>query len=93
MGMLTKLIAAGAARKLVQRMNASSTTAPRASRWQAGAVDAPLAQSASWQERLLNHPAVTTAGNVYRRNPKLIGGLGVLAAAAVLQSLTRKRGY
>jgi hypothetical protein len=47
------------------------------------------------QERQTYIPANATlrdrAVQVYRDNPKMVAGVGVLLAAAALQSLTRKR--
>ena len=47
----------------------------------------PAPRGGAWA----NNAVVNKASHVYRENPKLIAGLGVVAAAMVLQQLTRKK--
>ena len=85
MGILSKIIAASVTTRIVKRLN-------QAGRDRAAA---PLAKTGTPVPRQTYLPAnptlVDRAAQVYRDNPKIVAGVGVLIAAAALQSLTRKR--
>lgn len=84
MGILSKIIAANVTTRIVKRLN------------QAGQERELRAQSvANPGPRQTYIPANPTlrdrAVQVYRDNPKMVAGAGVLIAAAALQALTRRR--
>ena len=81
MGLLGKIIAAKATQKIVQRLNEKDQwpNVERRGAQQPVPVDRP------------GNAIVGKATRIYRENPRLVAGLGVVAAAMVLQQLTRKR--
>ena len=86
MGLLRNIIAAKAAQKIVEKMDQKG----RAPRWQTVPVDAPPA-SPTLRDRFGNSSVVAGAGRMYRENPKLVAGLGVVGALLALHQLTRRR--
>jgi hypothetical protein len=89
MGLLSKILAVTATKKIIQRMD----TTGRTPSGQVTTGNAPVTRSGSILDRAVNNPYADRAVDVYRKNPKMVAGLGVAAAALVLHSLTRKRGY
>ena len=91
MGLLGKIIAAKATQKIVQKLNERdqwpNVERRRSQYIPAGQPDVPAPRSGAWA----NNAVIGKAAEVYQKNPKLVAGLGVVAAAMVLQQLTRKR--
>jgi len=85
MGLLSKIIAAKVTSSIVQKLN------------QKGRDPVPP-QAAARQQYLPARPTMRDrafdvrdrAVNVYRENPKLIAGVGVLAAAMLLQQMKKR---
>ena len=86
MGLLRKIIAAKAAQKIIEKLDEKG----RAPRWQPVPADAPPA-SPPLRDRVGNNSVLAGAGRVYRENPKLVAGLGVVGALLALHQLTRRR--
>ena len=84
MGILSKIIAANVTTRIVKGLNQAGR----------GRTAGPVATAttAPRQTYLPANPTlIDRATQVYRDNPKMVAGAGVLIAAAALQALTRRR--
>jgi hypothetical protein len=84
MGMLSKIIAANLTTRVVKRLN-------QAGRARNAANTVPTTATPQQTYLPANATLRDRAVQVYRDNPKMVAGMGVLLAAAALQQLTRKR--
>ena len=90
MSFLGKLIAAKATAKIVEKLNAKSRATPVPGQPMPRQEYIPAGQAGVPARG--GNAIVNKATDFYRQNPKLVAGMGVVVAAAVLQQLTRKRG-
>ena len=79
--------ATGQGRELNERDRWPNVERRRSQYIPAGEPDVPAPRGGAWK----SNAVVGKAAEVYQKNPKLVAGLGVVAAALVLQQLTRKR--
>ena len=82
MGLLSKIIAANVTTRIVRRLNQAGQERRAATAVASGPRQTYIPANATLRDR---------AVQVYRDNPKMVAGVGVLLAAAALQQLTRRR--
>ena len=94
MSILSKFIAAKATAKVVEKLNARARATPTRDN-PVPKYTAPnqeyIPAGQSVPARRSGTAIVDKATDFYRKNPKLVAGVGVAVAAAVLQQLTRKK--
>ncbi|HUP30178.1 MAG TPA: hypothetical protein VM122_08405 [Usitatibacter sp.] len=88
MGLLSKIIAAKATSKVVQKMNERSRAAPQGEYIPAGRT-VPGSTGTGLQSTA--NAALNRAGEFYKQNPKMVAGLGVAAALMALSALKRRQ--
>jgi hypothetical protein len=84
MGLLTKIFAAKAGAKVLQSMRANRAAS------QGQYIPATETQAAGTGLATRGNAMLDRATQIYKQNPKLVGGLAVLGAAALLTSMKRR---
>ena len=71
----------------------TTTTEPYSTLGSADTLPATTSAAGTWKDRITagGSAAVDRATQIYKQNPKLVGGLAVLAGAAILAGM-KKRG-
>jgi hypothetical protein len=89
MGLLSKIIAAKATTRVVQKMNERSRAAKAQAEYIPAGQSVPATRATALQTNAT--AMLDRAGQFYKQNPKMVAGLGVAAALMALSALKRRQ--